>query len=262
MNQFIDLLFNSFVDNVNSRPIAPSCPEMNTIDTTIDPTFILNQNIVNNMSEIREYYSLGYPYITQNQNSPSSSLNLSSELSPSELSPSELSPSELSPELSLNSSQTNRLHRYIPIVSMNTSSILSGVYSRNNIRHNGRLTTIPLVNQMNSTNVMSSIMYSIFDEVLNVFENELETSILENIPFVDVKVTLTEEEFNKLKVMKSDDIENALTKQCHICIEDYLPNEDLIYLDCKHYFHKECIQKWLLGSSSKCPICRKKVHEE
>ena len=159
------------------------------------------------------------------------------------------------------------LGRYIPVVPVSNvsyPSIPSTVETmgttgmRNRSSMSTRLTTMPLIP---GGNVMSAFMYGIFDEVLNVLEDDIDNIIDGNYNFEDVKVTLSKEEFEKLKVVKTDDVENALTKQCHICIEDYQSNEDLIYLDCKHYFHRDCIKKWLLESSSKCPICRKQVSE-
>jgi hypothetical protein len=46
---------------------------------------------------------------------------------------------------------------------------------------------------------------------------------------------------------------------CPICYEDFLKvfldDEYVIGFECKHYFHKECIFKWL-ETHTTCPICR------
>ena len=44
---------------------------------------------------------------------------------------------------------------------------------------------------------------------------------------------------------------------CIICLEDL--ECEIIQLDCNHYFHKDCIFKWLNNTKS-CPICRAKIN--
>ncbi|KAG5447962.1 hypothetical protein CSKR_100922 [Clonorchis sinensis] len=43
--------------------------------------------------------------------------------------------------------------------------------------------------------------------------------------------------------------------QCAICIEPYRPMDQLRILPCRHYFHKLCIDPWLLEQRS-CPMCK------
>lgn len=43
---------------------------------------------------------------------------------------------------------------------------------------------------------------------------------------------------------------------CPICLD--LLTEDVYELNCKHSFHKNCIQRWLL-TSTMCPLCRTHV---
>ena len=47
--------------------------------------------------------------------------------------------------------------------------------------------------------------------------------------------------------------------KCSICLEDN--NKNKILLDCGHYYHVLCIQKWKLRNDS-CPICRQKISME
>lgn len=44
--------------------------------------------------------------------------------------------------------------------------------------------------------------------------------------------------------------------QCSICIEKFENQTEVLQLPCKHYYHKECIEKWLDKNTS-CPLCRK-----
>ncbi|XP_043696913.1 uncharacterized protein LOC122647623 [Telopea speciosissima] len=45
------------------------------------------------------------------------------------------------------------------------------------------------------------------------------------------------------------------SKACSICLEDFVPNEELLITPCKHMFHDECILPWV-KSHGQCPVCR------
>lgn len=48
---------------------------------------------------------------------------------------------------------------------------------------------------------------------------------------------------------------------CSICIEDYEDSEMLRMMpQCRHYFHKDCVDAWLKVKTS-CPICRNSLVE-
>ncbi|OAY80793.1 RING-H2 finger protein ATL8 [Ananas comosus] len=51
------------------------------------------------------------------------------------------------------------------------------------------------------------------------------------------------------------------SESCAICLEDFAAGEELRVLPrCKHAFHKDCIDPWLLArSKSTCPLCRDPV---
>ncbi|KAK1829912.1 hypothetical protein QBC39DRAFT_119652 [Podospora conica] len=43
---------------------------------------------------------------------------------------------------------------------------------------------------------------------------------------------------------------------CAICTEDFRPRAWVRRLPCKHIFHAQCIDPWLLEFSKTCPLCR------
>ena len=43
---------------------------------------------------------------------------------------------------------------------------------------------------------------------------------------------------------------------CIICLENF--EDKIIKLNCNHYFHRKCINKWR-KINDKCPICRKPI---
>ena len=66
---------------------------------------------------------------------------------------------------------------------------------------------------------------------------------------------------NLPKSFKVDEIELKKIKEsnhdkCIICYDDFRINDDVLYLDCLHSYHEECIIKWFL-EKNKCPICQK-----
>ncbi|DBA05051.1 TPA: hypothetical protein N0F65_000739 [Lagenidium giganteum] len=47
---------------------------------------------------------------------------------------------------------------------------------------------------------------------------------------------------------------------CCICLNDYELQQELRRLPCKHHFHKECVDEWLMVNST-CPTCRKSIFD-
>ncbi|CAK7334489.1 unnamed protein product [Dovyalis caffra] len=46
---------------------------------------------------------------------------------------------------------------------------------------------------------------------------------------------------------------------CAVCLSDFKEGEAVRNLKCKHTFHKSCLDKWLRGYLTTCPICRTEV---
>jgi predicted RNA-binding Zn-ribbon protein involved in translation (DUF1610 family) len=51
--------------------------------------------------------------------------------------------------------------------------------------------------------------------------------------------------------------------ECIICTEELNDKYEIIYLDCKHYYHENCINQWIKKNNFKksflCPYCQQ-VH--
>ena len=55
--------------------------------------------------------------------------------------------------------------------------------------------------------------------------------------------------------------DEAMTK-CMVCLVEYEKNEELRTMPCLHFFHRECIDKWLLERGSTCPICKFNIRKD
>ncbi len=84
----------------------------------------------------------------------------------------------------------------------------------------------------------------------------------------DVKITLTQQELEKQrhilygKYIKTKAYQKNLFKgtTCNICLDDFQETDNIMILKkCCHYYHADCIEKWLTQNSNKCPVCKKTV---
>ncbi|KAF9206724.1 hypothetical protein BGZ49_001935 [Haplosporangium sp. Z 27] len=59
--------------------------------------------------------------------------------------------------------------------------------------------------------------------------------------------------FFKSKVKDNDPVE------CVICLEDYVDEDELRILPCRHQYHVACIDNWLTNRKKFCPICKRDI---
>ena len=76
--------------------------------------------------------------------------------------------------------------------------------------------------------------------------------------------TLTREQINNINtfVFKDLDHENINSNHCIICQENFHQEDKVSALSCRHIFHQECVENWLLNYNSVCPICRREVERD
>jgi len=113
-----------------------------------------------------------------------------------------------------------------------------------------------------------------------------EEYIHHELPNIEGKNVLTEEEVNRLPLVKygAADIEAVIENynrtwkgdlypnrlgqkvafsactSCSICINNFEPGEDVCLLpNCGHCFHKDCIKEWLMERKHCCPLCQERV---
>jgi glutaredoxin-related protein len=81
--------------------------------------------------------------------------------------------------------------------------------------------------------------------------------------YEDVKVTLSDEDFQKFKTetINQTTISVYSDKDCNICMDEYKNGDSVTHLTCKHVFHTDCIKNWLCNEKITCPVCRKDTRE-
>lgn len=89
----------------------------------------------------------------------------------------------------------------------------------------------------------------------------LECRKSEQLPSKRCKAELIGRKSQILKIYDNFFKEN----DCAICLENFTKENDFTYLTCKHFFHRQCIERWI-ESSNTCPKCRTtqfgKTHKE
>ena len=173
---------------------------------------------------------------------------------------------------------SNRLNDYSDIISIN-ENIVNTIFNirrsleindtgpRENTRDNTqRQYTIHQNNNSNEIRSTNNLQSNILNTLVDIF---LETSFInENLFNIDnlldiqnledVKITLPESDFNKLKKINITN-ENCkeYNKPCNICMDEYKLEDIVVELSCKHLFHETCIKHWLCKEKVTCPVCRK-----
>tara|TARA_B100001094_G_scaffold315390_1_gene355335 strand:+ start:1406 stop:1822 length:417 start_codon:yes stop_codon:yes gene_type:complete len=78
-------------------------------------------------------------------------------------------------------------------------------------------------------------------------DNNLNQRLINNSPTYDPNI------IEKKEIKYNHELHHD--KECTICLEEYQENDELYQLQCDHYYHKECINDWLLKHQT-CPLCR------
>ena len=95
-------------------------------------------------------------------------------------------------------------------------------------------------------------------------ENSIEEHVdnLFNLGNIDNAGPIKKDLLNKLPENKIDDINklNEENKKCLICLEEYVNNDNVIYLPCFHIFHKKCITQWIKKQAN-CPLCKININD-
>jgi len=78
--------------------------------------------------------------------------------------------------------------------------------------------------------------------------------------FEDVIVNLNRQQLGQIPIQRYNSIRH-IHDECTICVLPLSKNVYIRKLPCCHVFHKNCIDKWLLEYSVKCPLCKQDVRD-
>lgn len=93
---------------------------------------------------------------------------------------------------------------------------------------------------------------------LSTFNDLIQYTELEPQPQEDIKVTISEADFDTLDTFRCT---ANLNENCSICYDEFKRDEIITLLDCNHIFHRECIKNWLVYEKTTCPACRVDVRD-
>ena len=102
---------------------------------------------------------------------------------------------------------------------------------------------------INNTIYDTNIIASNIINIINIFTNTINNPP----PMEDVVVTTDISKLNTITI--KDDIED----KCTICLLDIDIGNEIFDITCKHYFHKNCLAKYLESYNHICPICRSDI---
>ena len=101
-----------------------------------------------------------------------------------------------------------------------------------------------------STNLYNYIEHSI------PIMNNLNSYYYNQVFPEDVKICLSEEQFDNLDKECYEELGEGHDNKCLICIDDFIEEDNIVKTKCCHLFHYDCLKKWLCYESNKCPVCR------
>ena len=133
-------------------------------------------------------------------------------------------------------------------------SIFTDVNLQNNlsISHTGNSVNFTINNPINNG-----------EELLQLFQNNLENIIDRDYISQQIDEAI---EKNEKKKLNQDQIDKFICEKygnkkrnenvCSICYNKYEEKDLIRILKCNHFFHKECVDDWLLNYNSNCPCCK------
>lgn len=61
---------------------------------------------------------------------------------------------------------------------------------------------------------------------------------------------------------QDDSANDGSAEICGVCLVDFDEGDEMRVLPCAHYFHRDCIDHWLLHSATMCPTCKCELLQE
>lgn len=132
-------------------------------------------------------------------------------------------------------------------IEINNANIMIYLYNNNDSNYN-------------NVNNNQSRLYRNIINILSNYNIILENNNEDNDENEEENI-LTENEFNELETVIIDNNHLSQEMECSICIDKFELEQEVIKLNCNHYFHKNCIRSHLLNYNNRCPLCRMNITE-
>lgn len=140
--------------------------------------------------------------------------------------------------------QVDYMNLTIPIDLNNTNigQSLNNAINLNAENSNFVFSFLPNNNLINNTNIVNQIL----SNMTNIVNNTNNTQ-------EDVNITMDKDDIDNLEILKYSSDKNT---SCSICLMDVEKDDEIFKIKCDHFFHKDCLEKWLSDYNYLCPICR------
>ena len=89
-------------------------------------------------------------------------------------------------------------------------------------------------------------------ESTNAVGSSRQASTSDGPDAVETEAAIGSDGQNEASQPSTNPIDDGLA--CSVCTDDFVKGQDLRVLPCKHRFHPECIDPWLLNVSGTCPL--------
>lgn len=98
--------------------------------------------------------------------------------------------------------------------------------------------------------VMASIIAAIsgrmsYEQMVQLDENDSQQEFARGLPLEKIRQALSVNPYGG----------SELAEKCAVCLNEFKPSSKCALLPCKHQFHVNCIERWLIRRNA-CPICR------
>lgn len=155
----------------------------------------------------------------------------------------------------------NIINQNIPVDEDNQENIDNEDNESNNTeQHNPNINSLPtFINDLQNIVPQNMILgpeLNMFNTLINYINNLQPLVPIDQDYDDDVIVTLEQSEIDKLD---KHTVTEKPEDRCTICLQDIDINDEMTTLTCKHYYHHDCIVKYLKEFDYKCPICRIEV---
>ena len=96
--------------------------------------------------------------------------------------------------------------------------------------------------RLNRPDKYNALSPDMFDAITEAGESLIDDRVIMNI---------------KKNIKKYENINKNINEVCVICLDEYCSKDNILILDCTHYYHSECLIDWFKKNPSyTCPLCR------